>query len=181
MAQEYAKDYTRKELIAAFIANDLEDGLGVLVGANLPVPRAGVLLAHLTHGPNMRVIISFTRVNLVNEPVLEPFEFITDWRESRWAEAYYTHSHFIDYIKRYGMNEIFFIGGLQFDRYGNSNLIGIGDDYKRAEIPRTRRGRVRRQGGTLQTVLHLHKCALKENIRGALRLRHGVRMGSGRA
>ncbi len=134
MGDDHAKDYTTKELIAAFIANDLEDGLGVLVGANLPVPRAGVLLAHLTHGPNMRVIISFTRANLVNEPVLEPFEFITDWRASRWAEAYYTHSDFIDYIKRFGMNEVFFIGGLQFDRYGNSNLIGIGADYKRLKF-----------------------------------------------
>lgn len=116
--------------MAAFIANDLEDGIGVLVGANLPVPRAGVLLAHLTHGPNMRIIISFTRTNLIDVPILEPFEFITDWRASRWADAYYIHSDFIDYIKRFGMHETFFIGGLQIDQYGNTNLIGIGDDYR---------------------------------------------------
>ena len=61
MCAVYAKDYTTKELMATFIANDLEDGLGVIVGANLPVPRAGVLLAHLTHGPNMRIILSMMR------------------------------------------------------------------------------------------------------------------------
>jgi glutaconate CoA-transferase subunit B len=134
MSDGYAQDYTVKELIAAFIANDLEDGVGVLVGANLPIPRAGVLLAHLTHAPNMRIIVSFTRTNLVDVPVLEPFEFITDWRASRWAEAYFTHGDFIDYIKRYGMKETFFVGGLQIDRYGNTNLIGIGDDYKKLKF-----------------------------------------------
>ena len=134
MSVKYAKDYTTKELMAAFIANDLEDGLGVIVGANLPVPRAGVLLAHLTHGPNMRIVLSFTFTNLLKEPVLEPFEFITDWRAAKWAEAYYIHSHFIDYIKRYGMKEIFFVGGLQVDKYGNCNLIGIGEDYKKLKF-----------------------------------------------
>jgi glutaconate CoA-transferase subunit B len=129
-----AKDYTIRELMAAFIANDLEDEVGVLVGANLPVPRAGVLLAHLTHGPNLRIIISFTRTNLIKEPILEPCEFITDWRASRWAESYYIHSDFIDYIKRYGMSEVFFIGGLQIDKYGNTNLIGIGENYKQLKF-----------------------------------------------
>ncbi len=134
MPTQYAKDYTVKELVAAFIANDLQDGVGTIVGANLPVPRAGVLLAHLTHGPNMRIIISFTRTNLVKEPVLEPFDFITEWRASRWAEAYYVHSEFIDQIKRFGMKEVFFVGGLQIDRYGNTNLLGIGRDYKRLKF-----------------------------------------------
>lgn len=129
-----AQNYTTKELMAAFIARDLEDGLGVAVGANLLVPRAGVLLAHLTHGPNMRIILSSTFTNLFNEPVLEPFEFTNDWRAAKWAEAYYIHSHFIDYIKRYGMNEVFFIGGIQIDKYGNSNLLGVGADYKKLKF-----------------------------------------------
>jgi len=34
-------DYTTAELIAAFLARDLHDGEFVVVGANLPVPRAG--------------------------------------------------------------------------------------------------------------------------------------------
>lgn len=134
MSVHYAKDYTTKELMAAFIANDLEDGLGAIAGANLPVPRAGVLLAHLTHGPNMRIILSQTFTNLFDESVLEPFEFSTDWRAAKWAEGYCIHSQFIDNIKRYGMNEVFFVGAIQVDKYGNCNLIGVGKDYRRLKF-----------------------------------------------
>ena len=62
--KKYAQDYTTKELIASFINNTLEDGLTVMVGAGIPVPRAGILLAHLTHGPNMKVSVSMTKTNL---------------------------------------------------------------------------------------------------------------------
>jgi glutaconate CoA-transferase subunit B len=124
-----ATEYTTPELVAAFIANDLEDGIGVMVGANLPIPRAGVLLAHLTHGPNMRVTLSMTRTNLFHEPAMEPFEFSTDFRAAKWAESYFIHNQLIDDIKRSSMRDVFFIGGLQIDRYGNANLIGIGADH----------------------------------------------------
>ena len=36
---------TTKEIMATALARDLQDGEWVEVGANLPVPRAGVLLA----------------------------------------------------------------------------------------------------------------------------------------
>jgi glutaconate CoA-transferase subunit B len=129
-----AADYSTQELMATFIANDLEDGIGVMVGANLPVPRAGVLLAHLTHGPNMRVTLSLTRTNLFHEAVMEPFEFSTDFRAAKWAESYFIHNQLIDDIKRSSMRDVFFIGGLQIDRYGNANLIGIGRDYEHLKM-----------------------------------------------
>ena len=49
----------------------------------LPVPRAGVLLAHLMWGPNMTVMIAMTKANVLNEPVIE--EFRTHHRSSRDA------------------------------------------------------------------------------------------------
>ena len=133
-SEQISTDYSTRELLAAFIASDLEDGIGVMVGANLPVPRAGVLLAHLTHGPNMRVTLSLTRTNLFHEPIMEPFEFSTDFRAARWAESYFIHNQLIDDIKRSSMRDVFFIGGLQIDAYGNANLIGIGPDHRRLKF-----------------------------------------------
>ena len=122
-------DYTTKELIAAFIARDLHDGEFVVVGANLPVPRAGVLLAHLHHGPNMWIGLSATQTNLLKEPVLEPFKFNRDFRAAKWAESYMLHEEAFDSPKL--MSDAFFVGGIQIDQYGNSNLIGVGKEYRR--------------------------------------------------
>src|SRR5688572_20332480 len=120
---------TTKEIMATVLARDLQDGEWVEVGANLPVPRAGVLLAHLLWGPNMTVMIAMTKANVLNVPVIEEFQLITDHRATRWAEAYYLHNDLVENMKfrRIG---VFFAGALQIDTYGNSNLIGIGKDYK---------------------------------------------------
>jgi glutaconate CoA-transferase subunit B len=125
-------DYTTKELMAAFIARELHDGEYVVVGANLPVPRAGVLLAHLHHGPNMIIGISATQTNLVKEPVLEPFKYNRDFRAAKWAESYNLHHETFDSPKI--ICDVFFVGGIQIDRYGNSNLIGVGKNYRRLDF-----------------------------------------------
>ena len=127
--KKFAQDYTTKELIASFICNTMEDGLTVMVGAGIPVPRAGILLAHLTHGPNMKVSISMTKTNLFYERDLKSFEFTADYRGSIYGEGYFIHNESFDDLK-FRKNLVFFCGGLQFDKYGNSNLVGIGKDYK---------------------------------------------------
>lgn len=120
---------TTKEIMATVLARDLADGEWVEVGANLPVPRAGVLLAHLMWGANMTVMIAMTKANVLNESVIEEFELITDHRATRWAEAYYLHNDLVENMK-FRKRGVFFAGALQIDPYGNSNLIGIGKDYK---------------------------------------------------
>ena len=128
-----ATDYTTKELMAAFVAGEIKDDETVSVGASLPVCRAGILLAHLTHAPSLKVQMSFTMTNLRNVEVLESFEFITDWRAARWAEYFYNHDSGPDLYKR-RRQAIFFIGGLQIDAFGNTNLIGIGADFKHLKM-----------------------------------------------
>lgn len=122
-----------KEVMAAAIAHDLRDGQWVEVGANLPVPRAGALLAHLSNGPNMTVMIAMTKAYVRDTPVIEEFEFITDVGAMRWAEAYYQHDQLLN-NQRHRANGVFFCGGIQIDRYGNSNLIGIGSDYRKLKF-----------------------------------------------
>jgi glutaconate CoA-transferase subunit B len=121
---------TRKEVMAGVIAHDLVDGEWVEVGANLPVPRAGVLLAHLTRGPNMTVMLAMTKASLLNEPQIEEFELITDHRATRWAVAYYRHDELVQHMK-FRQNGVFFAGALQVDPFGNSNLIGVGADHRK--------------------------------------------------
>ena len=116
---------TIKELMATFIARDITDGEEVFVGTNLPVIRAGALLAHLHHGPSMRVMVAHTRTNLYHTPVMEYFELLTDWRGARWAEAYFNDNEIVMYQKS-RRDSVFFVGALQIDRFGNSNLIGLG-------------------------------------------------------
>jgi glutaconate CoA-transferase, subunit B len=124
---------TPLEIMAVTIARDLRDGEWVEVGANLPVPRAGALLAHLLHGPNMTVMLAMTKANLINEPVIDEFEYITDVRAMRWAEAFYQHDQLLN-NQRHRAKGVFFCGGIQIDKFGNSNLIGIGSDPKRLKF-----------------------------------------------
>lgn len=124
---------TNKEIMATVLARDLIDGEWVEVGANLPVPRAGVLLAHLHHGPNMTVMLAMTKANVLHEPAVEEFRLITDHRATRWAEAYYIHNDLVENMK-FRRRGVFFAGALQIDPYGNSNLIGIGEDYRKLKF-----------------------------------------------
>jgi glutaconate CoA-transferase subunit B len=119
-----------KELMATFLSRDMVDGEEIFVGTNLPVIRAGVLLAHLHHGPNMRVMVAHTRTNLYHTPVMEYFELLTDWRGARWAEAYFNDNEIVMYQKS-RRDSVFFVGALQIDAFGNSNLIGLGKDRRR--------------------------------------------------
>jgi glutaconate CoA-transferase subunit B len=124
---------TTKELMATFIARDIADGEEVFVGTNLPVIRAGALLAHLHHGPSMRVMVAHTRTNLYDTPVMEHFELLTDWRAGRWAEAYFNDNEIVVYQKS-RRDSVFFVGALQIDAFGNSNLIGLGRDPRRLTL-----------------------------------------------
>ncbi len=116
-------EFNRGELLAAYFASQIENGDRVFVGANLPVPRAGNLLAHLTHGPDIKVSIGMVSTNLLDEPELEPFKFSTDHRMSRWAEAVVIHNDIFDAPRK--TSDLFFVGGVQIDRFGNTNLIGL--------------------------------------------------------
>jgi glutaconate CoA-transferase subunit B len=85
--------------------------------------------------------------NLIDEPVLEPFEFSTDHRMSRFAEAVIIHNDIFDNPRL--TSTVFFVGGIQIDRYGNTNLIGIGDDYAKLRL---------RGPGSLGTISSAHYC-----------------------
>jgi len=115
-------DYTVKELMACWLSRDLNDGEKVGVGANFPIPRAATLLAHFTHGPNMTVGMGSFLTNLTGVNRVMTLKFFSDYRPVRWAE--YAINFPLDLMGFHKL-DVFFIGGIQIDAYGNTNLIGI--------------------------------------------------------
>jgi glutaconate CoA-transferase, subunit B len=127
-----AMKFTTKELLACFFSHQVRDGERVAVGAGLHVPRAGILLAHLLRCPNARLNIVLTFTNLVKEPRMEPFYTVYDNRPTKWADAFILHDNFQENPRL--VSDLFVVGGLQIDKFGNSNLIGVGKDYKRLQF-----------------------------------------------
>jgi glutaconate CoA-transferase, subunit B len=128
-----ASDYTIPELMAVFLARELIDGEVLRVGVAMPVAEAAVRLAHLMHGPNMDLVFLGARMNVGHLDTIPMPAFGWDRRVVRWAESYSDTGHRFDQVKNWS-NHVFFIGGLQVDPYGNTNLIGVGTDYKRLKF-----------------------------------------------
>ena len=121
--------YSVNELLAVFISREIEDGESPAVGRNLVVPMAGALLAHMHHGPNIKIGIGHVMTNIYHQPLVDISEM--NWQiELRWAESYRPEDRTLVSLKHLKRG-IFFIGGIQVDRYGNSNMIGIGKDYRK--------------------------------------------------
>jgi glutaconate CoA-transferase subunit B len=118
-------DVTTKELLAIFISRQIKDGEQIIAGTNLAVPRAGILLAHYTKCPNLHLQMGGYLVNLLNEEKVHSFEFRGNWDSYGGAgiEAFIP----LDFESLQHV-DLTFIGGMQIDRYGNTNLIGIKGD-----------------------------------------------------
>ena len=126
-------EYTRRELMATFLARDLNDGEVLQVGLALPIPEAAVRLAHILHGPNMELVFLGARMNVHHLYHLPLPAFGWDRRVVRWAESYSDRGHRFDKVKDWG-NRVFFIGGIQVDAFGNTNLIGVGENHKKLQF-----------------------------------------------
>ncbi|MFN8217046.1 MAG: hypothetical protein U0R71_10685 [Solirubrobacterales bacterium] len=123
-----ASGYTAEELVAAVISREIRDGERAFLGANMGVGRAAVMLAHLTHAPNLRVPLGFSWTNLTDAGPLHLHEETTDFRDARWAEGWMKLDSMIDEYRFFA--DFFVVGALQIDRFGNSNLIGLGADHR---------------------------------------------------
>ena len=114
------------ELTALVLARDFRaDDRVIQIGANMAAARAGAILANLTRLPDARIFVGLAVENLAGgrpAPPVHPFLF--DARGLQAGEAYlHQHSVFDDMARP----DVFFVGGLQVDRRGNVNLLGIPD------------------------------------------------------
>jgi glutaconate CoA-transferase subunit B len=127
------EEYTRDETVAAWIADQLQDGETVSAGTNLSVPRAGVLLAHLTECPNLQVLLTFYQHNFADGQ--DPPEIgLTEDGRLRYGAERSTMHHGAGAFTNISNVDVFFVGGLQIDRHGNTNLIGISGDGEELRV-----------------------------------------------
>lgn len=125
-------DCTRKELIATFISKQMKDDDAVSFPAGIPEVRVGVFLANLTHAPDLRIQTTMSQINVHRERRLEDCESAMDWRFYRFTEGFYLHHECFDFAAKH--STAFFVGGIQIDRFGNTNLIGLGKDPKNLDF-----------------------------------------------
>jgi glutaconate CoA-transferase subunit B len=119
-----AADYSLQELFAVLLARDLRPSdRSVQIGANMPMARAGAVMASLGRLPDLRILIGLGVNNLAGGRPLPVYPFLFDPR-SQVGEATMVQETVFDDAK---LPDVFFVGGLQVDRRGNINLFGVGD------------------------------------------------------
>jgi glutaconate CoA-transferase subunit B len=111
---------------AVFVSRLLGDEDRVLIGAGLVAPRAGALLATLTHAPGLAVNQALGWLDVGSIDELRPPRPGMDLRDAAGAEALVADHEAYDDVRR--LSTLFVIGGLQIDRHGASNLLGIRDE-----------------------------------------------------
>jgi glutaconate CoA-transferase subunit B len=102
--------FTVEELMATAMAREIRDQEVVAVGTLSPVPAAGSLLAKMRHAPGAELIIWMLR------------EY---WPFTEGAKEFFD-------LAQKGKFDLFFLGGAQVDKKGNTNLQVIGDYGKPA-------------------------------------------------
>ncbi|MCC6534081.1 MAG: CoA synthetase [Burkholderiales bacterium] len=105
-----AAAYNDAELMAVLMAREVRDGEISACGALSQIPAAALLLAKELHAPNAEIIILNT--------VFRPF---------------HTSRQF-HYLAQRGELGLFFVSGVQIDRYGNYNLHQLGRDPDHPEV-----------------------------------------------
>ena len=125
-------DLELQRLQACVVAREIRDGERGFLGANMGVGRAAQLLAQRMHAPSLRIPLGFSWANLHDEPAPRLHPDSTDFRDARWAEAWLELDAMIDSYRFF--SDVFVLGALQVDRFGNSNLIGLGDDHRRMRL-----------------------------------------------
>ena len=125
---EYAKEFTRQEVMAVAGARTMHDGEKVLVGIGLP-QVAGVL-AKYTHAPNLKMVLE---IGVMEPRPIHPTVGIADPRMWYRATAYTSFLSTMGQGLHRGRMDVGFISGLEIDQYGNLNstVIGTYDKPKR--------------------------------------------------
>lgn len=117
-----ATDYTLGELMAIVFSNHLKDNELIIMGASSAIPMAACRLAQMTHAPGLSYIAGGS--GAVN-PRLEPLVASSCDAQNLRSDCVLALPDVIDVEAR--KIDVFFAGGLQIDKFGNCNLLGIGN------------------------------------------------------
>jgi glutaconate CoA-transferase subunit B len=123
-------DFAPAELIACVLARRLEDGEIAALGAASQLAMAAVKLARRTHAPNISYMSGGSGAINSQLPLL--LESAADYRNLFGAEYRYGMEDAVDLQMR-GRLHTGFLGGIQADRFGNLNMVCVGD-YKNPKM-----------------------------------------------
>jgi glutaconate CoA-transferase subunit B len=120
-------DYSKKEFMAVLISRQINNNWLVWIGTSSDIPRAGAILANLTHAPDSSIILGLDEYNFTGlKPREVDFHGLTS---SAGALEYRTKTHnLVELFENIAMVDFFVIGGMEVDKYGNTNLMGIYDE-----------------------------------------------------
>jgi glutaconate CoA-transferase subunit B len=126
------EDYGKAELMAVVLSRELKDReLGSPGGAYSQIAMAAIRLAQLTHAPNLSFVCSAT--GYINHMVgKRPYPLLASTTDYR--NIYAGCEAALDFRSMPRRRDFFFVGGLQVDKYGNINLIGIGTNHKQLKM-----------------------------------------------
>ncbi len=115
--------YSVGELLAVLFSRFVTDGDFVGVGTGCWEVAAGLRLAQLTHAPNLSFTMGGT--GALNPELEEVLPSVNSARAVSRAEAVVRLDDLFD-LELKGAFDVMFLSGLQIDRYGNVNLVGLG-------------------------------------------------------
>src|SRR5262249_36307432 len=142
-------DYSWKELMAVVFAREIKDTDKITSGAHTETFFAATMLAQKTHAPNLKLQLGGGVVlcNVADLEVPELPKTSTGYELIRYAESvhdhpdtylfygapggkrYYEGDAFAD-VNHFWFADKFFVGGIQADKWGNTNMIGLGKPGK---------------------------------------------------
>lgn len=112
------------ELMAVVMSHELRDDDFGAVGAASHIPVCAMRLAQKTHAPNLWTLYGGS--GAVNSKARSVVESTADYRNLLGAEYRAPLMDIID-LEFTGRLTVGFLGGMQIDRYGNVNMVCIGE------------------------------------------------------
>ncbi len=116
--------YSTSEFLAVLLSREFTDGEIGSAGANGAIPMAAMRLAQLTRCPNLGILCSYTGFLLHSTPTkdfpLYPSNF--DYRNIAGAESCVPSPEIFNFKR-----DFFCASGIQIDRFGNVNMVAVGD------------------------------------------------------
>ena len=137
-------------MMAVLFAREIEDGDRITSGAHTEIFFGATLLAQKTHAPNLKLQLGGTcfLCNVSDQEIEHLPKTSTDYSLLRYAESVHDHPEtFLFYCppgrekyyeedspyrdtNHFWFADRFFVGGIQVDKFGNANMIGLGEGGK---------------------------------------------------
>ena len=138
-------DYSWKELMAVVFSREIKDNEKITSGAHTEIFFAATMLAQKTHAPNLKLQLGggVALCNVGDIEVSELPKTSTGYELIRYAESVHDHADtFLFYgapggkryyekgndlkdVNHFWFADKFFVGGIQADKWGNTNMIGL--------------------------------------------------------